>query len=149
MCIRNALYAAIATIAGAVPAWAADPYWSSISTACTPDSLSIQNDRYQSPVDSYITPKTGNLDLTVLVCGIPPNPQASALPDTLSMTYLDNSGPTPTAHVVAQLIRVNRVTGARAVVASVSSDSFAATTVAKNNSTAFSHQLNFAASYYY
>lgn len=148
MSIRNALFATIALMTGA-PAWAADPYWSSISTACTPDNLSIQNNRYQSTVDSYVTPQKGNVDPTVLICAVQPNPGASGLPNMLSMTYLDSTGVTNTAHVLAQLIRVNRSTGGRATVAAVNSDSFPATTPTKNQSAAFSHTLNFDMNFYY
>jgi hypothetical protein len=150
MNIRDALYAAaaiVATIAG--PAGAAEPYWSSIATACTPDSLSIQNNRYQSPTDNYVTPQKTNIDPIVLICGVQPNPGASASPTMLSMTYLDNSGAAPSGHVLAELIRVSRTRGSRGIVTSVTSNGFPATTTAKNHSAAFAGALDFEANFYY
>lgn len=140
------LTAAALLLAVAQPA-AADPYWSSIATACTPDSLSIQNDRYQSPTDSYVTPQAGKTDPIVLICGVQRNPGA-ALPNVVSMTYLDAT-PGAATKVQAQLVRVHRTTGFRATIATVSSNSFTNTVVTKNNSIAFGHVLNFETHYYY
>jgi hypothetical protein len=143
-----AVFLFITALAGATdPAAAANEYWSSIATACTPDSLSIQNNRYQTPTDSYVAPQAANVDPIVLICGVSPNTGGTA-PTRLSMTYLDATGTTATAAVKASLVRVARTTGGRAVVATVSSNSFAAVSVAKNSVT-FVHALNFAANYYY
>jgi hypothetical protein len=144
----HALFLGITTLASAAnPAAAANEYWSSIATACTPDSLSIQNNRYQTPTDGYVAPQAGKIDPTVLICGVPPNTGANN-PARLSMTYLDATGATVTAAVKASLVRVSRTTGVRAVIAFVTSDSFVTPGVAKN-SVSFVHPLNFAANYYY
>jgi len=127
----------------------ADVYWSSIATACTADSLSIQNDRYSAVPDSYISPNPGNVDPITLVC--PVSRKAGVpLPHILSVTYLDGTGDATSAAVKAQLIRVKRTNGsARAVVAEVSSDSFASKTVGNHKSDLFTHVLDFATNYYY
>jgi hypothetical protein len=128
---------------------AADTYWSSIATACTPDHLSIQNDRYDSPNDAYVAPNGTKLDPIVLICGVQRNAGASQFPNRLSMTYQDSTGRATAAGVLAQLIRVNRTSGTRVLVTTVNSNTFSSSVVTKSSSPAFSHPLNFEASYYY
>jgi hypothetical protein len=123
-------------------------YWSSIATACTPDSTAIQNDRYTTTPDSTISPAAKAHDPIVLICAVPQK-EAAEEPDTLSMTYLDSTGKGPNAKVQAQLIRVNRNSGARRVAATVSSNDATATTIAYRKSGAFAQALNFIAFYYY
>jgi hypothetical protein len=136
----------MALVGAAQPA-AADVYWSSISTACTPDSRSIQDNRYQSPTDGYVTPQAGAIDPIVLICGVAPNTGAP-LPHILKMTYLDTNATPSSGAVKATLLRVNRTTGVRSAVATVSSKTFSATAVITQGVT-FAPVLNFEAFYYY
>lgn len=146
--MKRAIAALTALVALASPA-AAVPYWSAISTACVPDSLSIQGDRYRSPADSFVLHQVGSVDPVVLICGVAPNPGGQA-PNAVSMTYLDGTGEATTAQVKAQLVRVVRATGVRSVVQEVSSDAPPnVTTTAKRDSAIFAHVLNFNAAYYY
>jgi hypothetical protein len=131
----------------ATPAGAAETYWSSVTTGCVPDSLSIQDDRYKSLADAAITPRTSRLDPIVLICGVLPNPGAPA-PHALKLTYQDSTGTGATGMVRAQLVYVVRTTGVRAVMATLSSDTSTATG-ATMGSAAFSHTLDFEANYYY
>ena len=142
---------ALVLVAGMVQPVSAAPatvvYWASIATGCTPDSVSIQNDRYQSPTDNSLAPKPAVVDPIALICGVSPNPQA-VLPNTISLTYLDATGTATTALVQASLIRVNRDNGARSVIVTVASNSSSGTS-ARKQASSFSSSLNFEAFYYY
>jgi hypothetical protein len=127
---------------------AATAYWSAAASACVPDSGSIQGNRYATVSDGYVAHATGNLDLIALICGIAPN-TGGTLPNTLSMTLLDATGTATTARAQAQLIRVQRSNGARALVASVSSDSLPNATLTNQRATTFAHPLNFTTNYYF
>jgi cysteine-rich repeat protein len=142
---QSLVAALVFAVAASSPA-KADVYWSSIATACTPDSASIQNDRYSSRPDQYIA--ATRLDPIALICAVPEKAGA-LLPHVLSMTYADSTGTKASAGVKAQLIRVLRSNGARSVVSTVGSDSFADKTTANHKSDLFTHVLDFASSYYY
>jgi cysteine-rich repeat protein len=131
---------------GAGDTASAEVLWSSISTACTPDRNAIQGDRYSSSPDNVVTPKSGVLDPIVLICPVSLNSPTS--PDVLSMTYRDSTGAAASALVQAQFIRVSRDNGARAVIATLGSNSFTQTTLNKRLSARFTHAVspNF---YYY
>jgi hypothetical protein len=131
----------------AQPAAADTTYWSTIATACTPDNISIQNDRYKSATDNFVTPQTPKIDPVVLICGVSPNTGAPA-PNAFIMTYLDATGTTTTASVQAHLIRVNRTTGGRSVITSLNSNNNSDTGVTIA-STFFTHTLKFESFYYY
>lgn len=140
--------ALFAGLAQATSAQTASPvYWSSIATACTPDATAIQTDRYQSPADSYVALRATNVDPIALICGVSPNPTATA-PNTISLTYLDPTGSATAAFVKASLVRVNRNTGERAVIVAVSSNTSPGTTVRKQVA-AFTSVLSFLHYYYY
>jgi hypothetical protein len=137
-----------AVLTGTAHPAAATVYWSSISTACTPDSSSIQNDRYMSAAESnYIAPKAGKVDPIVLVCAVTPNFGAET-PALFLLTYLDATGTAPTASVQAQFVRANRISGARTVIASLNSNNNPDTGVTITT-TPFNHVLNFNVFYYY
>jgi hypothetical protein len=136
-----------AVLTGTAHPAAATVYWSSIATACTPDSSSIQNDRYMSTNDSYVAARTGKVDPIVLVCAVTPNFGAE-LPALFLMSYLDATGTAPTASVQAQFVRVNRVSGGRAVIAILNSNNNT-DTGATITTTTFNHVLNFNVFYYY
>jgi cysteine-rich repeat protein len=126
----------------------AEVYWSSIATACTPVNDAIQGDRYVIAPDNYVAPKPGDTNPIVLVCNVP-RQDGTSLPRILSMTYLDSTGANTAAKVQAQFVRVAQGTGGRAVVATVSSNSFPQTGTAYHQSAQFGHVLNFDAFYYY
>jgi hypothetical protein len=94
-----------------------------------------------------VAPRGNSLKPVVLICAVPPN-SGAGLPNTLSMTYLDSTGTNAAAFVQAQLVRVNRMTGARAVVATVASDSNSGTTTRKAGA-ALPAMLNFEDFYYF
>ena len=144
--MRRLFAAAVLTAALAHPA-SAEVYWSSIATACVPASSAIQGDFYVNPNDTIVMPKGAKLNPIELICGVEPNAGATS-PNMLSMTYLDSSGANRRAFIHAQLVRVNRTTGARAVAANLRSDSSAATTTQKI-SASFSGGLNFERFYYF
>jgi cysteine-rich repeat protein len=150
MCLHSRLLLFICLIAAGwlSPRTAiADVYWSSPAAACMPEAQAIQSTGYvASAITGAVKPSgTGTI---VLICPVPQRSSA-LLPSVLGLTYRDSTGSATTAQVRAQLIRVNRLTSVRASLATVSSDSNAATGTRLRYSPEFVHQLNFDTALYF
>jgi len=125
----------------------ADVYWSSVASACLPDSISIGGGRYANPSDASVGPRDELTTPIVLVCHVPPKIDRQP-PNQISLTYADSTGANASAGVRASLVRVSRANGARGALAAVSSDDGTATGTALRRSQQFSFLLDHAAYYY-
>jgi hypothetical protein len=138
---------AAALIGAAQPAAAQSqivPDWSTIASACTPDSVSIQDNRYKSSPDNFVAPQAQKIDPIALIC---PVTSLRGSPDYLSMTYLDPVG--AGTSVKARLIRVNRTNGARVVIATVDSNAFPTQAGVSTRLVNLTHLVDFDANFYF
>jgi cysteine-rich repeat protein len=120
---------ALIFLAAPLPA-RADVYWSSVAAACVPEAGALQADRHSSAINGAVSYRSGvtSLDPIILIC--PVNVSSGGQPPNLiGLTATDTSGSSTTANVRASLIRISRLNGARAEIASVSSDNAPAGTV--------------------
>ncbi len=125
----------------------AEVYWSSSATACVPDALTAQTDRPANPSPNVVGLNGTSVDEVVLNCAVTPN-HGAQLPNRVSLTYRDSTGTNAAAVARAQLVQINRISGASATIAQVGSNQVATTTIRRLQSTKFSHQLDFDANYY-
>ncbi len=136
--------AALGTTAFAPQAMAITPTWSSVAVACQPDQASGAR---LSTRSNRIANNSTNLSPIVLFCEV----EASILSGQqwdLALTYQDSTGAGASAFVRATLMSMNRATGANATIATVNSNSSAATTITRGVQ-GFTHTFNFNTSYYY
>jgi hypothetical protein len=148
MKISYAFLLAAALVGAAQPATAqiAKTTWSSIASACTPDSVSVQNNRYKSSPEHFVSPQAQKVDPVVLIC--PLSAPLQIEPNSLVMTYLDPVG--AGTSVKAQFISVNRANGTRGVIATTDSNNFSVLpTVIRRGSFFNAGPLDFNTNFYY
>lgn len=102
--------------------------WSTVAAVCTPDSKSIQGDRYKVIEKGVVTFNGKNTKAITLICPVFANTGMKG-PEEMSMTFKDGTGTSPSGHLAAGLFRNNRATGVSEQVAEVTSDTSAATVV--------------------
>jgi cysteine-rich repeat protein len=133
----------------AAPGAVAEVYWSTAASGCFADSAAMRSNRYSLATDTSITFRGGETGTIILVCGVARHVGSTVAPDVLGLAYRDSTGTGTAAGVQAELVRVDRQTGARTIVASVASDSSSLQVTNHVQSAAFNEALDFTSSYYH
>ncbi len=149
MRFTRSIYAlgAMALIAAPAHADLPQPAWSANATSCTPDADSVLGQRYTT-TGQKVAHRGSNVDQIQLVCPINVGATFSGGDWQLVTTYRDSTAAGTTAFVSARLVRVSRVNGNAATVATFNSNVSDVTGVNKVT-VGFSHTFNFDATYYY
>ncbi len=145
----HSICAAVAVVAMAAPAHAipSGPAWSANATSCTPDADTIVGQRYTT-TSQKVAHRGSNVNQIQLVCGINIGATFSSTAWNLILTYRDSTAAATSAFVSARLVRVSRVNGNSATVATFNSNSSEVTGINKAG-VGFTHTFDFAAAYYY
>jgi hypothetical protein len=146
MKLIHSILVAAATLMAA-PAHAAVPAWSANATSCVPDPASIETNSFTT-TGAKVAHRANNVDPIKLSCAISDPSSFSGSFWNLVVTYRDSTGVGTSASVKAQVVRISRVTGNAATVATFDSNSSSAVGIAKGSS-AFINAFNFDTSYYF
>lgn len=133
-------------IAMAIGSTAKASNWSMNGASCVPGDPAIQGNRY-TIVAGSLSHRAGATGLITLYCPISGTWGDRNVPTILHMTYADFD--TTIAHITAQVIRLRASDGSLSVISPVLSNSSTSTHVGVRVGVSFSHNFDFANSYYY